>query len=164
MIQGFYRESQGRSKSITHYVMRLEGKLNKIWVKHPNQVSEVETAEYIWDCLFYGLRKPLQEAVHAKFDNPLNHYMALKRVGRKAKSEHEQEKHNSSCISKAGVVSKGLPIWERSADPDSEALTQEPWSKWVEMQQQLMAAVKGGPKHTKRNPQQGAHQIQRRNG
>ena len=28
-------------------------------------------------------------------------------------------------------------------NPNSQAPTQEPWSKWVEMQQQLMAAVKG---------------------
>ena len=30
MMQGFYRESQGRGKSVTHYVVRLEGKLNDI--------------------------------------------------------------------------------------------------------------------------------------
>ena len=59
MIQGFYRESQGRSKSVSHYVARLEGKLNEIQVKHPNTVSAAETAGYIRDHLFYGLRKPL---------------------------------------------------------------------------------------------------------
>ena len=30
MMQGFYRESQGRSESVAHYVMRLEGKVNEI--------------------------------------------------------------------------------------------------------------------------------------
>ena len=59
MMQGFYRESQGRSESIAHYIARLEGKLNEIQVKHPKRVSEVETAGYIRDHLFYGLRNPL---------------------------------------------------------------------------------------------------------
>ena len=30
MKQGFYRESQGKSKSVTYYLVRLEEKLNKI--------------------------------------------------------------------------------------------------------------------------------------
>ena len=72
--------------------------------------------------IFYGLRKPLQEAIHAKFDNPLNDFMALMRVARKAEGEHEQEKHNTSCTSKLGVVSEGLSNQEGSANPDSEAL------------------------------------------
>ena len=58
-MQGFYRESQGRRESIAHYIARLEGKLNEIWVKHLNRVSEMETAGYIREQLFYGLRKPL---------------------------------------------------------------------------------------------------------
>ena len=37
MIQGFYGESQGRSKSVACYVVRLEGKLNEIQVKHWNR-------------------------------------------------------------------------------------------------------------------------------
>ena len=53
MMQGFYRESQGRSKSVAYYVMRLEGKLNEIQVKHLNRVSEVETAGYIQDDLLW---------------------------------------------------------------------------------------------------------------
>ena len=101
-------------------------------------VAEVETAGYIWDCLFCGLRKPLHEAIHAKSDNPLNDYMALMRAARKAEGEHEQEKHNTSCTSKLGVVSKALTNQEGSANLDMEAPTQEPWSKLVEMQQQLV--------------------------
>ena len=59
MMQGFYRESQGRSKPVVCYVGSLEGKLNEIQVKHPNRVSEAETTQYIRDHLFYGLRKPI---------------------------------------------------------------------------------------------------------
>ena len=58
MMQGFYRESQGRSKSVAHYLARLEGKLNGIWVKYLNRVSEAETAGYIQDQLFYSLKNP----------------------------------------------------------------------------------------------------------
>ena len=59
MMQGFYQESKGRSQeSIGHYIARLVGKLNKIWVKHVNRASEVETAGYIRDHLIYGLRTP----------------------------------------------------------------------------------------------------------
>ena len=59
MMQGFYRESHERGMSVAHYVARLESKLNEIQVKHQNRVSEMETTGYIWDYLFYGLRKPL---------------------------------------------------------------------------------------------------------
>ena len=34
MMQGFYRESQGRNESVVHYVARLEGTLNELQVKH----------------------------------------------------------------------------------------------------------------------------------
>ena len=96
MMQEFCRESQGRSKSVTHYVVRLEGKLNKLQIKLTIRVSEEETTGYIWDCLFYGLRELLQRSTHAKFDNSLNDYMALMWVPRKAEGEHEEEKHNTS--------------------------------------------------------------------
>ena len=58
MMQGFYMESQGRNESIAHYIARLKGKLNEIQIKHQNRVSEVITAGYIRDQLFYGLRNP----------------------------------------------------------------------------------------------------------
>ena len=58
MMQGFYRESWEKSESIAHYIVRLEGKPNKIWVKYLNRVSKVETTWYIRDCLFYGLGNP----------------------------------------------------------------------------------------------------------
>ena len=59
MMQGFYRESQGRSESVAHYIANLEGKLTEIQVKCPNRVSEVEKAGYIRDCLLYDFWKPL---------------------------------------------------------------------------------------------------------
>ena len=142
-MQGFFRESQGRSKSVTHYVARLEGKLNEIQVKHPNRVSEVETTRYIRDCLFYGLKKLPQESIHAKANNPLNDCMALMQAARKPKGEHEKEKHNTSYASKLGVVSEVSSNQAGNDNQDSKAAMQEPWSKWVKIQQQLMAAIKG---------------------
>ena len=68
MMQGFYRESQGRNESVAHYVTRLQSKLNDIHVKHPNRVSKKERAGYIRDHPFYGLRKHLWEAIHTKFE------------------------------------------------------------------------------------------------
>ena len=53
------------------------------------------------------------------------------RVARKAEGEHEQEKHNTSCTSKLGVVSEGPSNQGGSANANSEAPTQEPWSKWL---------------------------------
>ena len=90
--------------------------------------------------------------IHAKFDNPLNDYMALMRVARTAEGEHEQVKHNISNASKSGVVSKGLSNQEGSANSDSEAPTQEPWSKWVEIKQQLVVAFKGAQNALKKIP------------
>ena len=46
MMQGFYREYQGRSESVAHYVATLEGKVSKSWVKHLNRIPEAETAWY----------------------------------------------------------------------------------------------------------------------
>ena len=143
MMYGFYRKSQGKSESVACYIARLEGKLNEIWIKHLNRVSEMKITGYNRDHLFYGLRKPICEAIHAKFNNPMNHYMALMWAARRAEGEHEQEKHNNSCVSKSGVVSDVSSGHEGNPNPDSEDPTWEPWAKWVEVQQQLMAAVKG---------------------
>ena len=52
-------------------------------------------------------------------------------MARKAEGEYEQEKHNTPCTSKLGVVCEGLSNQEGNTNPDSKALTQEPWSKWV---------------------------------
>ena len=46
-----------------------------------------ETAGQIRDHLIYGLRNPLQEEIHAKFDNPINDLMALRQAARKAEGE-----------------------------------------------------------------------------
>ena len=70
--------------------------------------------------------------IHAKFDNPLNDYMALMQVVRKTKGDHKQKMHNLSCASKSGVVSKVPSNKEGNANPASESPTQKPWSKWVE--------------------------------
>ena len=69
--------------------------------------------------------------------------MALMQVARKVEGEHEQEKHNYSCASKSGVVSDVLMGHEGNTNPDPKAPTQEPRAKWVEVQQQLMAALNG---------------------
>ena len=53
MMQGFYRDLQGRTKSIAHYLATLESNLNEIWVMHPNRVSEAETAGYIKDHILW---------------------------------------------------------------------------------------------------------------
>ena len=118
MMQGFYRESQGKSKSVVHYTARLEGKLNKTSVKHLNRVSEFERAGYIRNHLFYGLSKPIQEAIHAKFDVPMNDYMTLMQAARKAEGEDKQEKHYHSCASQLDVVSD-VPLGpEGDSNPD----------------------------------------------
>ena len=105
MMQGFYKGSQEKSESIACYVARLEGKLNEIWVKHPSMVSEAETVGYIRVYLFYGLRKPFREVIHAIFYNPINNYMVFMQAVRKAEGKHKQQKHNNSCASNSGVVS-----------------------------------------------------------
>ena len=89
--------------------------------------------------------------------------MALMRVTIKAKGEHEQEKHNSSSSSQPGVISEGQSHQNGSASHDFETPTQEPWLKWIEMQQQLMAAIKGTQNVPKKSPGQGSTQGQRRN-
>ena len=118
---------------------------------------------YIWDHLFYRFWKPLWEAICAKFDNPLNNYMTLMWAARKAEGEHEQEKHNTSYASKAGMVSEASTDQARPDDQDIKAPMQEPWSKWVEMQQQLMAAVKGALSTLKKTQWQSSTRGQRRN-
>ena len=123
----------------------------------------METAGYIRDHLFYDLRKPLQEAIHAKFDNSINDYMAFMWAARKVEGKHEQEKHNSSSASKSGVVSNVLLGHEGNTSPDPEAPTQDPWAKWVEIQQQLMTAVKGTQNAPKKTQQQTSNWGQRNN-
>ena len=76
--------------------------------------------------------------------------MALMHMARKAKGEHEQEKHNTSYAFKADIVSEVLTDLARPDDQDIKPPMQQPWSKWVKMQQQLMAAVKGPQSAPKR--------------
>ena len=90
--------------------------------------------------------------IHAKFENPLNDYMALTQVARKAEGEHEQEKHSTSCASKPGIVIEVLSNQDRNTNPDSRAPSHESWSKWVEMQQQLIAAVNRAQSTQKKTP------------
>ena len=69
--------------------------------------------------------------------------MVLMRAARKAKGEHEQEKHNTSYASKLGIVSNASSDQARNENPHTKAPIQKPWLKWVDMQQQLITAVKG---------------------
>ena len=48
-------------------------------------------------------------------------------------------------------------------NPHPEAPTQEPWAKWVEVQKQLIAAVKGTQGAPKKTQQQGSNWGQRNN-
>ena len=76
-------------------------------------------------------------------------------MARKAEGEHKQEKHDNSCASKSGIVSEVPSIQEGNTNPDSKAPTHEPRSKWVEMQQQLMVAVKEAQSAPKKTPTTG---------
>ena len=60
-------------------------------LQYLNKVSGAVTAGYIRDHLFYGLRKPLHEAIDTKFDNPMNDYMVFMQAAQKAKGENEQD-------------------------------------------------------------------------
>ena len=63
-------------------------------------------------------------------------------AARKAEGEHDQVKYNTSCASKAGMVSEVSTDQARSDDQDTKAPTWEPWPKWVELQQQLLKGLK----------------------
>ena len=85
----------------------------------------------------------------------MNDYMVLMEAARKAEGEHKQERHNNSCASKSSLFSHGPADNEGNTNPDSGAPTQEPWVKWVELQQQfnsLMAAVTGVQKALQKPP------------
>ena len=158
MMLGFYRESQGRSKSVAHYTARTKFKLS-IWIESLRH----KTAGFIRDHLFCGLRKPLWEVIHAKFHNPMDDYMVLMQAARKADGEHKQEKHNTSCASKPGMTGDVLIDHQRNTNLDPEAPTQEPRAKWVEMQQQLMATVEGTQSVPKKTQQKESNLSQRNN-
>ena len=87
--------------------------------------------------------KLLWEVIHTKFDNPMKNYMALMQAARKAKGKHKQKKHNNSHASKLSVVSDVPMAPEEDNNPYPEAPTWDPWAKWAEVQQQLMATVIG---------------------
>ena len=79
----------------------------------------------------------------AKFDSPMNNYMALMHTTWKAEGKHEQEKYHNSCATKMGVLRDVPSGHEGDTNPHSEAPTWDPWAKWVEVNQQLMATIKG---------------------
>ena len=75
--------------------------------------------------------------------------MTLMWAARKAEGEHEQENHSTSYASKAGMVSEVLTNQAGPGDQDTKAPMQEPWSKCVKMQQQLITAIKGAQSTSK---------------
>ena len=80
----------------------------------------------------------------------MNNYMVLMWAARKPEGKHKQEKHNNSCCqyaSKSGIVNDVLLGNDGNTNPDPEVPPlQEPWAKWIEVQQQfdsLIATAKG---------------------
>ena len=76
-------------------------------------------------------------------------------MARKVKGEHEQEKHNTSYASKFGIVNDVSSDQAGNDNSDAKSPIMDPWSKWVKMQQHLMADVK----RTQSEPKQTSDRV-----
>ena len=164
MKQGFYRESQQRSKSIAHYVVRIRGKIE--------QKFKLNTQTWFWRqklpdifgiICFMALGNSSERQSMPNLTIPWMITWLWWEQLQKLKVNLNRKIITPHVLLNQVLIVKACPTKMEHDNPDSEAPAQEPWWKWVEMQQQLMAAIKGAQNALKKCPWQGSNQGQRRN-
>ena len=92
LMQNFYKVTQGNHKKVPSFATRLEGTLNKIWLKCPGRIADCEVACHLKDWLFHGVCKHIRDSIRYVHSNPETTYSQLMVAARKAESEMEDAK------------------------------------------------------------------------
>ena len=87
LMQEFYCITQGKNEKVQTFVLHLERVLKAIKQQHPYAMTEEEGHMHLKDCLFYGLKPNLRNALHYLYDKPDSQYSQLVMASGKVKSE-----------------------------------------------------------------------------
>ena len=73
LMQNFYKVTQGNHKKVPSFATRLEGTLNKIWLKCPGRIADHEVACHLKDRQFHGVCKHIGDSIRYLHSNPRPH-------------------------------------------------------------------------------------------
>ena len=90
--QNFYKVTQGNHEKVPSFATRLEGTLNKIWIKCPRQIADCKVSWHLKDHLFHGVCKHIRDSIRYLYTSPETTYLQLMVAACIAESEREEAK------------------------------------------------------------------------
>ena len=87
LMPEFYHIAQGKSEKVQTFVLCLDQAQKAIKQQYPYAMTKEEGHRHLKDCLFYGLKPNLSNALHYLYDKPDYQYSQMVMASRKAKME-----------------------------------------------------------------------------
>ena len=111
-MQNFYKITQGSSKKVPSFAIRLDGTLNQIRLRCPGWITDHEVPWHLKEWLFHGVRKHVRDSIRYLYGNPRITYSKLVVAVQRADSETEETKERvkvrSAAITEVASGSKEL--------------------------------------------------------
>ena len=125
LMQEFYKIAQGKREKVQTFVLHLERALTAIKQQHPYVMTEEEGQRHLRDCLFYGLKPNLHNALPYLYGKPDSQYSQLVMASRKAETETLRSSV-SEVRAKSAVVGADTDsqVKGASSKPSYEAIMQ----------------------------------------
>ena len=111
LMRKLYRMEQSPKESVSAFSTRLEGVLNEISERHPQQVDDAE--EMLKGRLYHGLKKPMRDALTFLFKDPKTSYVDLLVEARAMEGD-------VNAVHEKTVTSKMVRPAEDSGDEEAE--------------------------------------------
>ena len=92
LMQNFYKVTQANHKKVPLFAMRLEGTLNQIRLKCPEQIADCEVTWHLKNWLFHGVHKHIRDSIRYLHSNPKTIYSQLMVTACKVESKMEEAK------------------------------------------------------------------------
>jgi hypothetical protein len=87
LLQDFFQLSQDKGEKVQNFASRLEGALNKIRIRYPNNLTVAEEKRHLKERLFHGMKKNLRDSIRYLFDNEKTTFNDLLIAARRAEAE-----------------------------------------------------------------------------
>ena len=92
LIQPSYQLQQEKGKCVSPFLIRIEEAISDIQNKYPNQMSEGEASQLLYQHLYYGLRQSLCDSLWVLFMNKNNDITTLLGAAHNIENEHDVNK------------------------------------------------------------------------
>ena len=103
LMQNFYKITQGNSKKVPSFTMRLEGILNQIRLRCPWQITDCEVPWHLKEWLFHGVRKHVRDSIRYLYGNSETTYLELVITAHRVESKMEETKERVKARSAAAT-------------------------------------------------------------